>query len=251
MVKNYSKTKGGDLRQQSIDEINSIFTDFTNRLGHMGGGKLNTEGMKEKKKRGRKPASEKGAGLLSDAFGALGPINPFNYINPIKLLGGGLQAPQKGKNQQFPMATNIASVPVDRVVIPVPGAGSSGVVPEGQTPLEQSISRMRKLQAKPPKAKVQGGALIPKRKSTYTPNPEGTDLRQMMKDFGQTLPKNMRNVKPGGKLSVLHLKKIYNHLADKHGVDKGGSLFSDIGNAFSKGFKMPFQALGAVANAII
>ena len=235
-----------------------------------------------KKKIYRKKKVE-GAGLLGDSFSLLGPINPFNYLNPLKLFGGELEMQPKTKSkrnlnkvqgagiladlrskyhlkklqggaleskrnvEELPLVLNIPSVPVDRKIVPVPGPQRSGVVPQGQTPLEQQLTRQRETQSRP--RKIQQAIQTGNRVSALTS--EGTNLRQMMKDFGQTMPKGMRNIKQGGKMTVPHMKKIYNHLADKHGVEKAGDLFGDIGRAFSTGFKMPFQALGSIANAII
>ena len=182
-----------------------------------------------------------GGGLLSDAFDSLGPINPFHYINPLELLGGGL-APRKGRRTQAPatpMNPVPPSVPVDRTYQPgttVPGALYSGVAED--SPTELAAGRSRQLTKNISRREMDADlaqARIP---------PNYTAMHQIMGMMGMKMGRRGVPTKAQG-------AKIKAHLIKTHGKVKGGNLWDDISSGFSQGFKMPFQALGAVANAII
>jgi hypothetical protein len=252
-----------------------LFADIMRPIKAMRGGGAMPEG----KKRGRKPKGMKGGGVLSEMFGkekatkyyydkdgnkvyveggglfsdaldALGPLGaPVAHA-----LGGALPAKGKmrrrpaGMVEEMPMSLVPPSVPVDRrstAGVNVPGAYYSGV--KTFNPHEQAIEMQRRVQ--PKSMKQAEGTFIKQGASQQTR--DGTDLKTIMGMFGMRMPKHMRNVPHGGKLMKKHLKKIYEHTMATHGKEKGGNIFGDMWNGFSKGFVMPFKAVGSVANAIL
>ena len=197
----------------------------------------------------------RGGGLLSDAMENLGPVGELLPM----ALGAGLEKPKKarggkrvahgGKVVEMPMHLVPPSVPVDRVSTKgtnVPGPLRSGV--KTYTPHSEAVMKQRMAEPNP---MVQAEGSFIRQGASKQPTKESTDLKSMLKLFGMTMPKHMRNVPHGGKLTKKHLARIYHHIADKHGEERAGNLFSDMWRGFSTGFQMPFKAIGKVASAVI
>jgi hypothetical protein len=251
MRKVKSRSKGGDL----VEDLTLPMQLFAG--GALEGGKMHKkakpEGRRAASKGGRKKAT-KGAGLFSDALDALGPVGAFIP----HLLGAGLpDKPDKPKTHQrvrggvvdvMPMSLVPPSVPVDRAStagVNVPSALYSGV--KTFNPHEQAIEMKRRVQ--PKVMKQEEGTFIKQGASQQSPT--GSDLKTIMRMFGMGMPKHMRNVPHGGKLSKKHLKKIYEHTMATHGKVRGGGFFDDMWSGFKQGFVLPFKAVGTVANAIL
>jgi hypothetical protein len=203
------------------------------------------------KKRGRKAKAEEGAGLLSDAFEHLGPLNPLNFIGGEleggKVKRGKTRKVKGGVVEEMPMNLVPPSVPVDRrstAGVNVPGAIYSGV--KVFNPHEQAIEMKRRVE---PKMKQEQGTF--RKQGASQPDRHSTDLKTIMQSFGMGMPKGMRNKQPGDKLTKAHLSKIYQHAVATHGEEKGGNIFDDMWGGFKQGFTLPFQAVGSVANAIL
>jgi hypothetical protein len=204
------------------------------------------------KKRGRKAKkAEEGAGLLSDAFEHLGPLNPMNFIGG-ELEGGKVKTAGRRRRggavvEEMPMNLVPPSVPVDRrstAGVNVPGAVYSGV--KVFNPHEQAIALKRRVE---PKMKQEEGTF--RKQGASQPDKNSTDLKTIMAKFGMTMPKGMRNKMTGAKLTKAHLAKIYQHAVDTHGEERGGNIFDDMWSGFKTGFTLPFKAVGSVANAIL
>jgi len=234
VVKAKREAKGAGLFSDALEELGPIGAPVAHLLGGEMKGKLRSNGKAEAKKtRKRAP---KGAGLFSEMSN-----DPM-----LHMFGGKL-----GKRAAEPnsLVLTAPNVPVDRVSTPgvaVPFAFQmQGKMPSNPNPLIQEVDRMRKFDPKMDKMTALAG------RQTLQPTRESTDLKTMLGMFGVSMPKHMRNVQPGGKLTKKHLAKIYNHTLDTMGEERGAGLFDDIARGFSTGFTMPFRAIGNVASAIV
>ena len=160
--------------------------------------------------------------------GAMSPSSS-ERASPVEM--GGVIAPVK--RVQEPLSLVPPSVPVDRASTPgtnVPGPLYSGV--KTSNPHEQAIAIQRR--SEPKEMRQAEGTFI--KQGTRKMSPTDTDLKTIMAMFGMGMPKHMRNVMQGGKLSKKHMKKIYEQTMATHGKD-GMRKFEDMFSGLTQAFR--------------
>jgi hypothetical protein len=136
----------------------------------------------------------------------------------------------KEKEYKLPLSLVPPSVPVDRAfkkATGVPSSIYSGL--PSFNPHEEAIEAMRKTE---PKFKVEEGAFI-----RQGPKGGESDLKTILKMYGMNMPKYMRNVPHGGKLTKKNYSRLFKHVMDTHGKEKGAGFFD---GDFLSGFSLPF-----------
>lgn len=184
--------------------------------------------LAEKYRAGMKPRPLKG--------GEIEPMDePIGGALRTKPAKRALKAKPEEKEYKLPLSLVPPSVPVDRAfrkATGVPGSLYSGL--PSFNPHEEAIEAMRKTE---PELKVEEGAFI--RQGPKGPKGGESDLKRILKMYGMSMPKYMRNVSHGGVLTKKHYSRIFKHVMDTHGKEKGGALFDDMSGALS-GFSLPF-----------
>jgi hypothetical protein len=131
---------------------------------------------------------------------------------------------QHSRGGDMPLNLVPPSVPVDRAStagVNVPGALYSGV--KVFNPHEQEIALKRRSE---PKMKQEQGTFIIQGASQSQLKP--TDLKTILKSFGMTPYKGMRNREMPQKLSKAQLAKIYKHAVATHGEVRGGDMLDKM-----------------------
>ena len=141
----------------------------------------------------------------------------------------------KEKEYKLPVSLVPPSVPVDRSLemskqTGVPGPFYSGL--PNYNPHEESIAKQRKFTQ--PSMKQTQGAYI---RQGATGGKDETDLKTLLKMYGVSMPKYMRNVPQGGALTKRNYSKLFKHVMDTHG-EKGAGLFDSLSNVLSS---FPFR----------
>jgi hypothetical protein len=177
--------------------------------------------------RNGRPQAQPGGAMMHSSSERASPVM-FEQMTPAKRIA----RRRRTIAVQEPLSLVPPSVPVDRASTPgtnVPGALYSGV--QTSNPHEQAIAIQRRTQ---PKERQAQGTFIKQGGSQLSPT--GTDLKTIMAMFGMGMPKHMRNVMHGGRLSKNHMKKIYEQTMATHGKD-GMKKFQDMFSGLTQAFR--------------